>query len=277
MVGALERHLAAALGDVRIFFVAGWRSNLALFQWMTPSALATTVVGVPACQLVWFVHLGRYLGSHPVGFYAVGNAVHACAMAGLFAPAMTVYGERSGATLNALLATPANRTVLFAGRIVPPLLLGAATTAVMLGLGTVVADIEIPADRLPLLAATLLATAASCSAFGLVLGAVALRTREALLLANLVLYVMLLVCGVNLPRSSLPGPVEAVGRLLPLTHGVEAARRALDGGGGGGGGGGVAGLVAVELLKAGVYLLIAVGVLRLLEHQSRAHATLDRM
>ena len=78
MVGALERHLATAVGNVRIFFVAGWRTNLALFQWLTPAALlATTVIGVPACQLIWFVHLGRYLGTHSVSYYAVGNAVHA--------------------------------------------------------------------------------------------------------------------------------------------------------------------------------------------------------
>jgi ABC-2 type transport system permease protein len=271
MAGALQRHAALALADARVFFVAGWRSNVALFQWMTPAALATTVVGVPACQLVWFVHLGRYLGTHPVGFYAVGNAVHACAMAGLFAPVMTVYGERSGATLNALLATPANRALLFAGRVVAPVLLGAATAAVMLALGRVVAGVEVPADRLPLLAATLLATAASCSAFGLVLGAVALRTREALMLANLALYLMLLLCGVNLPRSSLPGPAEALGGLLPLTHGIVAARRAVDGGGG------VLGLAGAELLKAGVYLVVAVALLHLLERQSRARATLDRM
>lgn len=271
MAGALPRHAASALAGARIFFVAGWRSNLALFQWMTPSALATTVVGVPACQLLWFVHLGRYLGDQPVAFYAVGNAVHACAMAGLFAPAMTVQGERTGATLHALLASPANRPLLFAGRIVPPLLLGAATTAVMLGLGRVVAGVDVPADRWPLLAATLLATAASCSAFGLVLGAVALRTREALMLANLVLYVMLLLCGVNLPASSLPGAVEALGRMLPLTHGIDAARRLVEGEDG------VAGLVAAELVKAAAYLVVAIGLLHLLERRSRAHATLDRM
>ena len=271
MVGARERHLAAAVGNARIFFVAGWRSNRALFQWMTPSAVATTIVGVPACQLIWFVHVGRYLGTHPVGFYAVGNAVHACAMAGLFAPAMTVSGERTGSTLNAVLATPANRAVMFAGRIVAPLLIGAATTAVMLGVGTAVAGVDLPADRLPLLTWTLLATAASCSAFGLVIGAIALRTRDALVLANLVLYLMLLLCGVNLPSSSLPGPAATAGRLLPLTHGIEAARRAVDGTGG------AAGLLAVEMLKGAVYLSVAVALLHLIERQSREHATLDRM
>lgn len=271
MAGTLERHAAAAVGNIRIFFVAGWRTNLALFRWLTPSLIATTLIGVPACQLVWFVHLGRYLGTHPVEYYAVGNAVHACAMAGLFAPAMTVSGERTGLTLNTLLATPANRAVMFAGRVVPPLLMGAATTVVMLGLGTVVAGVNLPAGRLPLLVCTLLVTAASCSAFGLVLGAIALRTRDTLVLANLVLYVMLLLCGVNLPRSDLPSAMATAGGLLPLTHGIEAARRTLDGAGG------TAGLLAAEVLKGALYMVVAVAVLRVLERQSRRQATLDQM
>ncbi|MDQ2983458.1 MAG: ABC transporter permease [Actinomycetota bacterium] len=35
---------------------------------------------------------------------------------------------------------------------------------------------------------------------------------------------MLLFCGVNLPLSALPGWMEAIGRCLPLTHGIAAAR-----------------------------------------------------
>lgn len=272
MARALERHTAPALvGDLRIFFLAGWRTNQALFQWMTPTLIVTTVIGVPACQLVWFVHVGRYLGTHPVEYYAVGNAVHACAMAGLFAPAMTVSGERTGLTLTALLATPANRAVMFAGRVVPPLVLGTATTIVMLAFGTLVAGVHVPADRVAALLGTLVVTSASCSAFGLVLGAIALRTRDALVLANLVLYLMLLLCGVNIERSVLPDPVATIGGLLPLTHGIEATRRVLDGSGG------AAGLVAVEAVKGAAYVLAAVALLRVLERSSRRHATLDQV
>ena len=43
-------------------------------------------------------------------------------------------------------------------------------------------------------------------------------------LANLVVFPLLLFCGVNVPLDELPGWMEAIGRSLPLTHGIEAAR-----------------------------------------------------
>ena len=119
MVGAVERHLAAAVGRHADLLRGG---------------LAQQPGAVPVDDAVGRRHHDRrrprlparlvrarrpLSGNPPVGFYAVGNAVHACAMAGLFAPAMTVSGERTGSTLNAVLATPANRAVMFAGRLVP--------------------------------------------------------------------------------------------------------------------------------------------------------------
>ncbi|WP_329180003.1 MULTISPECIES: ABC transporter permease [unclassified Streptomyces] len=254
---------------LRLFFVAGWRSHLALFRWLRPSAFIPTVIGVPVVQLLWFVHLGRYLGTHPTGYYVVGNALNACAVAGLFAPAMSIQGERFGGTLTAVLSTPANRWVMFGGRIVPAVLIGAFTSAVMLTLGVAAGWVHVPAQALPRLLLAVLVTASSCSACGLVVGAIGLRTREATLVANIVLYLMLLLCGVNIPIDQLPPWLAAVGRLMPTSQGIEAARRALSGDGG------VAGLLGLELLKTAVLALLALLLLRALETASRRRATLD--
>jgi ABC-2 type transport system permease protein len=258
------------MSAVRLFLVAGWRSHRALFRWMRPSAFLPTVIGVPAMQLLWFVHLGRYLDAHPPSYYAVGNALHACAMAGLFAPAMSVTGERSFGTLTAVLATPANRVLMFAGRVVPAVAIGCLTSTVMLGLGALVADLRVPADQAAPLLVCLVVTATSCSAFGLIIGAIGLRTRESTLVANLVLYLMLLLCGVNVPASSLPGWASAIGHLLPTAHSIAAARDVLAGAGG------AAGPLAVEAAKAAAYLAVAVAGLRALEHSSRKHAHLEQ-
>ncbi|WP_329563625.1 ABC transporter permease [Kitasatospora sp. NBC_01266] len=268
MAGTLQRHPGAAVTP-RLFFVAGWRSHLALFRWMRPSAFIPTVLGVPVVQLIWFVHLGHYLGSYPTEYYVVGNALNACAMAGLFAPAMSIQGERMSGTLTAVLATPANRAVMFGGRIGPAVLIGALTSAVMLALGTALGWLRIPPAALPQLALAVLVTALSCSACGLVIGAVALRTREATFLANVVLYAMLLVCGVNIPLDRLPGWLAAIGELVPMSQGIEAARRALSQSPG------VPGLLGWELLKAAMLVLLALFVLRLLEKLSREQAGLD--
>ncbi|GAA1964923.1 ABC transporter permease [Kitasatospora viridis] len=253
----------------RLFFVAGWRSHRALFHWLRPSAFIPTVLGIPVVQLVWFVHLGRYLGTHPTEYYVLGNALNACALAGLFAPAMSIQGERFSGTLSAVLATPANRAVMFGGRIVPAAVMGALTSAVMLLLGTALGWLHVPLGALPRLAVAVLVTALSCSACGMLIGAIGLRTREATFLANLVLYLLLLLSGVNIPLAALPGWLAAIGALLPTSQGIEAARRALAGGGG------MAGPLGWELLKAGVLLLAALLVLRALERAGRAHAALD--
>lgn len=269
MVGAVQwKPLSSVNG--RLFFVAGWRSHLALFRWLRPSAFIPTVIGVPAVQLIWFVHLGRYLGTHPVEYYAVGNALHACAMAGLFAPSMSIQGERFGGTLTAVLATPANRIVMFAGRIWPAVLTGFLTSTVMFGVGALIADVRIPISSVPALFVAMLVTSLSCSAFGLVIGAVGLRTKEATLLANLVLYAMLLLCGVNIPLGSLPTWLQYLGHALPMTEGIEAARRALahpdqD----------LWLLIVQELFKSLCFLVLALLLLHVLERSSRRNATLD--
>ncbi|GGT43336.1 ABC transporter permease [Streptomyces chromofuscus] len=269
MAGTLQRNSVASVG-LRLFFVAGWRSHMALFRWMQPSAFIPTVIGVPTVQLLWFVHLGRYLDTHPVAYYAVGNALQSCAIVGLFAPAMSIQGERWSGTLNAVLATPANRVLMFVGRVVPAVLIGFLTSTVMLGLATLVADVRIALSAMPELALAMLVTASSCGAFGLVLGAIGLRSRDAILLANLTSYLMLLVCGVNIPLADLPGWLGHVGTAMPMTDGIQAARLILRDGG----------LPGTELLremgKAAAFLIAAVLLLRFFERSSRRNANLDQ-
>ncbi|MEU6769529.1 ABC transporter permease [Streptomyces sp. NPDC046853] len=254
----------------RLLFIAGWRSHMALFSWMRPSAFITTVLGVPLVQLIWFVYLGRYAAVHPASYYAVGNAVQSCAIAGLFAPAMSIQGERLNGTLNSVLATPANRTVMFVGRIFPAIGIGLLTSLLMLGVGIPLAGIEIPAARVPALLLVVLASATSCSAFGLLIGAVGLLSKEAVLMANVVSYLMLLVCGVNIPLEALPDWLAAVGRVLPMSDGIEAARALVLGDGGN-----VSRAVASELVRTGVYAGAAAVTLRVFETRLRRTAAGD--
>ena len=69
-----------------------------------------------------------------------------------------------------------------------------------------------------------LVTTCSCIAFGMLLGSIGLRARDVFFGANLAYFLMLLFCGVNVPLDDLPGWIAAIGRCLPLTHGIEAAR-----------------------------------------------------
>jgi ABC-2 type transport system permease protein len=89
--------------------------------------------------------------------------------------------------------------------------------------------------------------------------------------ANLVYFLMLLVCGVNIDVDELPGWMEVIGRAVPLTHGIEAARRITAGEALGS----VWGLVATEVLVGATYAALAYALFRFFEAEGRRRASLE--
>ena len=111
----------------------------------------------------------------------------------------------------------------------------------------------------------------SCTAFGMLLGSVGLRGKDFFFAANLAYFLMLLFCGVNIPLSDLPGWMGAIGRVLPVTHGIEAAR----GVAAGEGLGDVATPLLAELGIGAAYAVAAYGLFRFFEADSRRRASLE--
>ena len=74
-----------------------------------------------------------------------------------------------------------------------------------------------------------------------------------------------------MPLASLPGWMSAVGRCLPLTHGIAAARAVTNGRSLAA----VGGLVWTELGVAAAYAIAAYLLFRVLERESRRSAVLD--
>jgi ABC-2 type transport system permease protein len=61
-----------------------------------------------------------------------------------------------------------------------------------------------PVSSVPPLALVVVVSTISCTAYGLALGAIAMRARDVFVLANLAVYLMWIFCGVNIPLSALP-------------------------------------------------------------------------
>jgi ABC-2 type transport system permease protein len=183
----------------------------------------------------------------------------------------TISGERYAQTLGLLLVSPARRVPLFLGRALPVIVNGLLCSLIALGLGALILHVSLPLGSLPLLALVVAVSSFSCTGLGLVAAALALRVRETAVLSNLVMGVLLIFCGVNVALSELPRWMAAVGRVLPLTHGIEAARALV----GGAGWSQVGGLVGDEAVIGVVYLLIGLGMLKWFEVESRRSATLD--
>lgn len=184
---------------------------------------------------------------------------------------MALANEREFGTLAAVLATPANRFALFCGRALPIIAHGLFVSAFGFVAGFVLLGIRMPLQAVPTVAGAVALSTVSCAMFGFALGSVSMRIRDIWVGSNLAYLLMLLLCGINVPPSALPTWLADVGRLMPLTHGVQAARELA----GGASLGDVAGLLGHEAVIGLSYAVLGYGLLRLFEMESRRHASLD--
>ena len=254
-----------------MFFVGGLLSYRALFNWLTPWILIPTFLVAPIFQILLFAYIGRSAHLQSDEFYVIGNALQYTSLPCLFAMANMLGDERWSQTLGILLSSPASRLALFLGRSLPVVLNGALVGAFGFVAGSLLLHVHIPLSAVAPLALVIVVTAVSCTGLGLVNGAIGLRVRESAVSSNILFGLLLVVCGVNVPLSELPGWLEAFGRLLPLTHGIQAARELAAGAGLGE----VKGLIGTEALIGAVWGVIGCLLLRVLEVESRRRATLE--
>ena len=255
---------------LRIFLVGGLISYRALFNWLRPVIYIPTMLGSPLFQILFFSYVGRYSGLRDDTFFVVGNAVQVCSMASIYGMTMTLANERYFGTLAPLLASPAARIPLFLGRALPPIANGLIVSAFGFVVGATFLDFELPLASLPALVVVVLVTVFSCTGFGMVLGSIGLRARDVFFVSNLMYFLMLLLCGVNVPIADLPGWMQGIGRALPLTHGIEAAREVAAGGSLSE----VSDLVLTEATVGILYVLVAYATFRIFEVESRRTGSL---
>ncbi len=261
------------MSSLRVFLIGGAIAYRALFNWVHPAMYIPTLIGAPLFQILFFAYLGRFAGLESDAFFVVGNAVQACGMASIYGMTMAIANDRWFGTLAPLLATPARRLPLFLGRALPFVVSGLVVSAFGLAAGRLLLRFDPPREALPALALVVAVTVVSCTSFGLVLGSLGLAARDVYLIANVAYFLMLLLCGINIPLETLPGWMQAVGSGLPLTHGVEAARAVAAGEPLSA----VSGPLLREALVAALYASLAYTLFRLLEVDSRRRASLQRL
>jgi ABC-2 type transport system permease protein len=257
--------------SLRVFLIGGLISYRALFNWAKPAIYIPTMLGSTLFQILFFAYVGRNAQLRNDAYFVVGNAVQISAMAGIYGMAMTIGGERWQGTLSPLLVSPAGRLPLFLGRMVPQIANGLVVSAFGFVMSALLLDFDPPLSAVPALALVVLVSATACTCFGACFGAIGLRTRDVFVGANVIYFLMLLLCGVNVPLDTLPGWMEAIGRGLPLTHGIEAGREIAAG----------ASLadvwtpLATEAAIGALYALVGFGLFRFFEIEGRRRATLE--
>jgi ABC-2 type transport system permease protein len=271
-VGARRCRDAVGVSSLRVFFVGGLLSYRALFGWLSPWILIPTYVIAPIVQILLFVYVGRAAHIQSDEFYVVGNALQYSAIPCIFAMTNTIAGERYQNTLGVVLVTPAKRIPLFLGRSLPVILNGFLVAAFAFAAGGAILGISVPAGSVPALGLVLFVSACAVTGLGLSSAGIGLLARDTATLSNIIFGLLLVFTGANVALSDLPGWMSTLAQGLPLTHGIEAARRLADGASFSS----VGGLVAAEALVGAAYALAGYATIRALEWQSRLHATLER-
>jgi ABC-type multidrug transport system permease subunit len=258
---------------LRLMTVGGAIAYRALFNWTTPGMFVGTLLVGPLFQLLFFAYLGRQLQVADDRFYIVGNAVLTASLACVFGGTMAVANERRFGTLGHVLLSPRSRTAIFWGRVIPYAGNGLLIAVVTLAVGALMLGLRIPVSALPGLLLAMAVGSLACGFFGLTLGALGLRFRDVWVISNVSVALLLLLTGVNVPASGLPGWMVAVGHFLPITHAAEAARRLAAGDGLAA----AAPALGQELRVGAGYAVAAVVLLKIFEVESRRRASLDAL
>ncbi len=218
---------------LRIFTSSAIFAFKALFSWLRPSMWLTQVLVLPLFQMAFFVYLARFVNPSVtnIAFIAVGNALQVSAFSSIFAVCNITSEEKWQGTLTPLIATPANRFPLFLGRSLFQIFNGMVTIVVGFAYATFLFGVDMSRADFLALAVVIFVTSLAMTGFGLMLGSLGLYLRTAMIIANIFLFLGLLVSGVNFPVTDLPGWLQPVSYAIPMTYGTTAARAAVQGSG----------------------------------------------
>jgi ABC-2 type transport system permease protein len=258
--------------SVRVFFVGGLISYRALFSWLNPWVYIPSFLVAPVFQILLFVYIGRSAQLQSDSFYVIGNGLQYAAIPCLFAMANTIAGERNQQTLGYILITPARRLPLFLGRALPVVTNGFFVSAFALVVGGAIVGTHIAASRYPPIILVIAVSAFACTGLGLINAGLGLIARETAVLSNIFFGVLLILSGANVPVHDLPGWMQPVSQVVPLTHGIAAARHLAAGDSFRS----ILGLLGAEALIGLVYATLGYVLIRGTESVSRRRATLER-
>jgi len=258
--------------SARVFFVGGLISFRALFSWLNPWVYIPSLLVAPVFQILLFVYIGRSAQLESDSFYVIGNGLQYAAIPCVFAMANTIAGERNQQTLGYVLITPARRLPLFLGRAVPVVTNGFFVAVFSLVVGGAIVGVHIDGSDYPPIAFVIAVSAFACTGLGLIAAGLGLIARETAVLSNIFFGALLILSGANVPLDSLPGWLRPVSDVIPLTHGIAAARKLAAGESFTA----VLGLVAAEALIGVVYAGLGYTLIRGTETISRRRATLER-
>lgn len=176
-----------------------------------------------------FVVVGRLTGGRlpptsvaAMGFLRVGLPVFASiliALSGVLSLVTIISIYREGGILRRLRATPLRPQTILTAHVLVKLALTLATMALMILAGKRYYPVKVDVPVFGF-AVALLITTWSILSIGFLIASIVPTARFAQPIGAAILYPMLALCGLFVPLESLPPPLHAVARALPLTYAV---------------------------------------------------------
>ncbi|MGE5571467.1 MAG: ABC transporter permease [Bacteroidota bacterium] len=220
MVSYLRPFLASVRVSFRMFAVE-----------MPPLFYLGTEIPNLVMRTVFFFLIARCAGGPHLGQFAlIGNAVLAINLAIMMPVSNVVYMERTTGNLELLMVTPANKVVTILGRAGASFVEGLLKTFTVLLLMGPIAGVPLTMTVGALRALPVLfLISVSMTGFALAVASASFTMRVEFILASVSGSVLMILGGVNVPLEALPSPLAAVGKWLPLTHGLLAFRAIAEG------------------------------------------------
>ncbi|MEU5783355.1 ABC transporter permease [Micromonospora lupini] len=223
-------------------------------------------------QVLFFGMLGQLVGGESaVRYLLIGNAVAAVAIEATQTIGTPVL-ERGAGALPLLVSAPGSHIAALVARGLYLPVTAVVSGGIVLTCAIPALGISLPWPRALWVFPGMLVIAFACYCYGTVFGALVLGARRfPWLLTNVSYLVLMTFCGVSVPVTFWPEPVQAIVQLLPVTHGLQGIRDLLDGEGF------VAFLngVCLELLVAGGWLALGVVLYRWMAESARRSGSID--
>ena len=183
-----------------------------------------------AFPVVFYVILSALVGNQTIDFrsgvkvsqfLAPAFASFGIAMATFAFLAIGFAEIRFNGVLKRFTGSPVPRWVLLGGRVVAGTLLAFLAVTILLGIGAVAYDLQVPWERMPAVVVTVVVASMSFSALGLAVAALAPSAQAAIALANGIVIPLAFLSDMFVV-AELPPWLAAIGWLFPLKHLVNA-------------------------------------------------------
>ena len=157
-------------------------------------------------------------------FLAPGFVALTVVTGSLIGVATSISKEKEQGTMDGLLAAPVSNISIIAGKVIAQTIRGMIQGSITLVLAILVFNVRIYGSPIVMVIVMFLGTA-SFVGVGIVLSAVAPDQETANVMASLLQFPMMFLCGIMFPIEQLPSWMQLIGKALPLYYAADALRK----------------------------------------------------